>query len=165
MKFATMARSPVFGGKVGKVDDSAAKKIPGVQQIIVLDDLVAVVGDHMWAAKTGLDALVVSWDDGRTRMSIPMRSGPDCVPQVRSLAWSPRVSATSQKGLGAGDKIEASYEMPFLAHATMEPMNCTVHLKPDSCEIWIGTQIMTRVQSEARKPPVCPLRRSPSTTI
>ena len=64
MKFATLAACPVFGGKVGKVDDSAAKKIPGVRQIVVLDDLVAVVGDHMWAAKKGLDALDIDWDDG-----------------------------------------------------------------------------------------------------
>jgi isoquinoline 1-oxidoreductase subunit beta len=61
MKFATLAACPVFGGKVGKVDDRAARKIPGVQKIVVLDDMVAVVGDHMWAAKKGLDALVVSW--------------------------------------------------------------------------------------------------------
>jgi CO/xanthine dehydrogenase Mo-binding subunit len=64
MKFATLAQCPVFGGKIGHVDDSAAKKIPGVRQIVVLDDLVAVVGDHMWAAKKGLDALVISWDEG-----------------------------------------------------------------------------------------------------
>ena len=64
MKFATLAASPVFGGKVAHVDDSAAKKIPGVRQIVVLDDLVAVVGDHMWAAKTGLDALAITWDEG-----------------------------------------------------------------------------------------------------
>ena len=64
MKFATLAQCPVFGGKVDKVDDSAAKKIPGVRQVIVLDDLVAVVGDHMWAAKQGLEALVVTWNEG-----------------------------------------------------------------------------------------------------
>src|ERR1700719_648905 len=64
MKFATLAACPVFGGKVGTVDDRAAKKIPGVQKIVVLDDMVAVVGDHMWAAKKGLDALIVSWDEG-----------------------------------------------------------------------------------------------------
>jgi isoquinoline 1-oxidoreductase subunit beta len=64
MKFATLAACPVFGGKVGKVDDSAAKKVPGVRQIVILDDLVAVVGDHMWAAKKGLEALVVTWDEG-----------------------------------------------------------------------------------------------------
>ncbi len=67
MKFATLSQCPVFGGKVGKVDDSAAKKIPGVQKIVVLDDLVAVVGDHMWAAKKGLDALVITWDEGPER--------------------------------------------------------------------------------------------------
>ena len=65
MKFATLAQCPVFGGKVGKVDDSAAKKIPGVQKIVVLDDLVAVVGDHMWAAKKGLEALKIDWNEGQ----------------------------------------------------------------------------------------------------
>src|SRR5271156_652176 len=64
MKFVTLAMSPVFGGKVGHVDDSAAKTIPGVQKIVLLDDLVAVVGDHMWAAKKGLDALVITWNEG-----------------------------------------------------------------------------------------------------
>src|SRR6267142_3044164 len=64
MKFATLAACPVFGGKVRKVDDSAAKTIPGVQKIVVLDDLVAVVGDHMWAAKKGLDALKIDWEEG-----------------------------------------------------------------------------------------------------
>src|SRR6204780_693096 len=65
MKFATVKTCPVFGGKVAKVDDSAAKKIPGVQKIVVADDFVAVVGDHMWAAKKGLDALVMDWEEGR----------------------------------------------------------------------------------------------------
>ena len=64
MKFATLVQCPVFGGKVGKVDDSAAKKVAGVQKVVVLDDLVAVVGDHMWAAKKGLDALVITWNEG-----------------------------------------------------------------------------------------------------
>src|SRR6201996_3577047 len=64
LKFATLAQSPVFGGKVKKVDDSAAKKVPGVRQIVVLDDLVAVVGDHMWAAKKGLEALEITWNEG-----------------------------------------------------------------------------------------------------
>ena len=64
MKFATLAQCPVLGGKVKHVDDSAAKKVPGVRQVVVLDDLVAVVGDHMWAAWQGLDALKVTWDEG-----------------------------------------------------------------------------------------------------
>jgi CO/xanthine dehydrogenase Mo-binding subunit len=65
MKFATLAQCPVLGGKVANIDDKAATKIPGVRQIVVLDDLVAVVGDHMWAAKRGLEALEITWDEGK----------------------------------------------------------------------------------------------------
>src|SRR5262249_55651623 len=64
LKVATVAACPVFGGKVGKVDDSAASKVPGVRKIVVLDDMVAVIGDHMWAAKKGLEALKIDWDEG-----------------------------------------------------------------------------------------------------
>ena len=151
MKFATLKACPVFGGKVGKVDDSAAKKIPGVQKVVVLDDMVAVVGDHMWAAKKGLDALVIDWDEGpNARLS-----SNDIWQDLRAASEKDGVVAKSEgdiaKGLATGDKLEASYELPFLAHATMEPLNATVHLKPDSCEIWTGTQIVSRVQSEAAK--------------
>jgi isoquinoline 1-oxidoreductase beta subunit len=147
MKFATIAASPVFGGKVGHVDDSAAKSIPGVRQIVVLDDLVAVVGDHMWAAKQGLAALAITWNEG-----------PNATVDSK-VVWEQLRTASSDKGavaksagdadqgLTQGDRLDAAYELPFLAHATMEPMNCTVHLKKDSCEVWIGTQVMTRVQS------------------
>ena len=149
LKFATIAASPVFGGKVGHVDDGAAKKIPGVQKVIVLDDMVAVVGDHMWAAKRGLDSLAISWDGG-------VNGHVDS-----ALIWKQIKAASEQSGLVAkkvgdadkalsdGEKIEAHYEMPFLAHATMEPMNCTVHLTPGTCELWLGTQIAARVQSTA----------------
>ncbi|MEA2796366.1 MAG: isoquinoline 1-oxidoreductase subunit beta, partial [Bradyrhizobium sp.] len=159
MKFATLAACPVFGGKVGKVDDSAAKKIPGVQKIVVLDDLVAVVGDHMWAAKKGLDALVVDWDEGpNARLS-----SKDIWQDLRAASEKDGVVAKSEgdiaKGLATGDKSEASYELPFLAHATMEPLNATVHVKPDSCEIWTGTQIMARVQSEAAKAAGLPVEK------
>src|SRR5882724_9652074 len=151
MKFATLAACPVFGGKVGKVDDSAAKTIPGVQQIVVLDDLVAVVGDHMWAAKKGLEALRIDWDEGPNARV----SSKDIWQDLRAASEKDGVVARSEgdiaKGLAAGDRMDASYELPFLAHATMEPLNATVHFKPDSCEIWTGTQIVSRVQSEAAK--------------
>ena len=149
LKFATIAASPAFGGKVRHVDDSAAKTVPGVQQVVVLDDLVAVVGDHMWAAKKGLDACKIDWD-----------AGPNG--HVNSkLIWDRIRAASDQEGLVAkatgnadkaladGEKIEAHFELPFLAHATMEPMNCTVHLTPGGCELWLGTQIAARVQSTA----------------
>ena len=159
MKFATLAQCPVFGGKIGKVDDSAAKKIPGVRQVVVLDDLVAVVGDHMWAAKQGLDALVVSWDEGANARI----GSKDIWQDLRAASEKDGVVARSEgdiaKGLATGDRLDASYELPFLAHATMEPLNCTVHLKPDSCEIWTGTQIMSRVQSEAAKAAGLPVEK------
>jgi isoquinoline 1-oxidoreductase subunit beta len=149
LKFATLKRCPVLGGKVAKVDDSAARKIPGVRQIVVLDDLVAVVGDHTWAAKKALDAIAVDWDEGANAQV----SSQDIWDHLRSASEKDGAVAKSRgdiaKGLATGEKVEASYELPLLAHATMEPVNATVHLKPDSCEIWTGTQVMTRVQSEA----------------
>jgi isoquinoline 1-oxidoreductase beta subunit len=149
MKFATIAASPVFGGKIAHVDDSAAKTIPGVQQVIVLDDLVAVVGDHMWAAKKGLDALVVTWNEGANAQI----NSNDIWEDLRAASKKDGVVAKSRgdvaKGLSQGDRFEGEYELPFLAHATMEPMNCTVHVTADACEVWVGTQVQTRAQSAA----------------
>ena len=159
MKFATLAACPVFGGKVGKVDDSAAKKIPGVQQIVVLNDLVAVVGDHMWAAKKGLEALTVSWDEGANAKV----SSKDIWQHLRAASEKDGAVAKSSgdiaKGLATGDRLDASFELPFLAHAAMEPLNATVHVTPDSCEIWTGTQIVSRVQSEAAKAAGLPVEK------
>jgi isoquinoline 1-oxidoreductase subunit beta len=147
MKFATVAACPVFGGKVAHVDDSAAKAVPGVRQIVVLDDLVAVVGDHMWAAKKGLDALVITWDEGPNAKI----NSADIWDDLRAASKKDGAIAKNvgdvAKGLSQGDRVEGEYELPFLAHATMEPMNCTAHVTADGCEIWIGTQILTRVQS------------------
>jgi isoquinoline 1-oxidoreductase beta subunit len=151
MKFATLAACPVFGGKVGKVDDTAARKIAGVQKIVVLDDMVAVVGDHMWAAQKGLEALTIDWDEGANARL----SSQDIWQNLRAASEKDGVVAKSEgdinKGLATGERLDAAYELPFLAHATMEPLNATVHVKPDSCEIWTGTQIVARVQSEAAK--------------
>src|SRR6266481_2678873 len=159
MKFATLKACPVFGGKVGRVDDSAAKKIPGVQKVVVLDDMVAVVGDHMWAAKIGLDALVIDWEEG-TNADLSLN---DIWQDLRAASEKDGVVAKSRgdiaKGLLSGEKFEASYELPFLAHATMEPVNATVHLKHDSCEIWTGTQVLARVQLEAAKAAGLPVEK------
>ena len=149
LKFATIAASPTFGGKVTRVDDSKAKQIPGVQQVVVLDDMVAVIGDHMWAAKRGLDALAVIWDPGANAQV----DSAQIWNQFRAASDKDGLVAKkvgdADKALGDGDKIEARFEVPFLAHATMEPMNCTVHLTPGGCELWLGTQIAARVQSTA----------------
>src|ERR1700681_784937 len=159
LKFATIAASPVFGGKVAKVDDSKAKKIPGVQKIVVLDDLVAVVGDHMWAAKKGLDALIIGWNEGANARI----SSKDIWEDLRAASQKDGVVAKStgdiKKGLAEGERMEAEYELPFLAHAPMEPPNCTVRLTPDACEIWTGTQVMTRAQAGAAQVTGLPLER------
>jgi isoquinoline 1-oxidoreductase beta subunit len=157
MKFATLAQCPVFAGKVGRVDDNAAKKVPGVQQIVVLDDLVAVVGDHMWAAKKGLDALVITWDEGANAKI----NSSDIWHDLRAASKKDGVFAKSigdvAKGLSQGERIDGEYELPFLAHAPMEPLNCTVHVTPGACEVWTGTQVLTRVQEYAAKAAGLPL--------
>jgi isoquinoline 1-oxidoreductase subunit beta len=149
MKFATFAQCPVLGGKVRHVDAGAAKKLPGVQQIVVLDDLVAVVGDHMWAAWQGLNALKVTWDEGQNANI----NSADVWNELRAASQKDGVVAKSEgdvdKGLTQGERIDAEYELPFLAHATMEPQNCTVRLMAGACEIWTGTQVQSRAQEYA----------------
>jgi CO/xanthine dehydrogenase Mo-binding subunit len=150
MKIATVAASPVVGGKVASVDDSKAKTIKGVLQIVRLDDAVAVVADDMWAAKKGLAALAIGWDEGPNgKVSIA-----DVIQGLAAAAQTPgavvRKEGDAAAALaGAPKKIETVYEVPFLAHAAMEPMNCTVHLRPGRCEVWTGTQVLTRAQRGA----------------
>src|SRR6202166_2384969 len=157
MKFATLMQCPVFGGKVAHVDDSAAKTVPGVQQIVVLDDLVAVVGDHTWAAKKGLEALKVTWNEGPNAKV----SSADIWDDLRAASRKDGVVAKSvgdvAKGLTQGERVDGEYELPFLAHAPMEPVNCTVHVTADACEVWTGTQAMTRCQSYAAQAAGLPL--------
>jgi isoquinoline 1-oxidoreductase beta subunit len=157
VKFATLAACPVFGGTVGQADDAKAKTLPGVRQVIVLKNAVAVVGDHMWAAKQGLAALNITWNEG-PNSSV---SSDEVWKQLRAASGREGAVAKSvgdiAKGLAEGDRLEAAYELPFLAHATMEPMNCTAHVTPTSCEVWIGSQVLSRVQAMAAKVTGLPL--------
>jgi isoquinoline 1-oxidoreductase subunit beta len=160
VKIATLAQSPVFGGKVKTVEDAAAREVKGVRQIVRLDDAVAVVADHMGAAKKGLEALVIEWDEGPlaglTTAAIASELeratlGPGAVAQ--SLGDTERAMAE------AVTKVNAIYQVPFLAHATLEPMNCTVHVRKDVCEVWVGTQALARAQAIAAKTAGLPLDR------
>jgi isoquinoline 1-oxidoreductase beta subunit len=152
VRIATLAQSPVFGGRVKSVDDTAAKAVKGVRQIVRLDDAVAVVADHMGAAKKGLAALRIDWDDGQY-----VKLGTEEI--ARELEQATLGSGAVAQNIGDADKamasattkVEASYQVPFLAHATMEPMNCTVHFRKDECEIWLGNQAVARVQAMAAK--------------
>lgn len=149
---AVVARSPVFGGTVKAFDASGARQVPGVRNVVQVPSGVAVVADHFWAAKLGRDALKVDWDLGPNAAldSDALRQ------QFRTLAGTPGLVA-AQAGNAAdalaksGKIIEAEYSVPYLAHAPMEPMNCTVKIGPDKCEIWTGTQFQTMDQGMAAR--------------
>src|SRR4029078_7668586 len=147
VKIATLAQSPVFGGRVKRVNDAAARAVKGVRQIVRLDDAVAVVADHMGAAKKGLEALVIEWEDG-THGNLTTA---EVAAELEQATLAPGAVAQSVGDVdramaGAVTKVDAIYQLPFLAHAAMEPMNCTVHARKDGCEVWVGTQAIARAQ-------------------
>lgn len=147
---AVVARSPVFGGSVKSFDATAAKAVPGVRQVVQVPSGVAVVADHYWAAKLGRDALKVDWDLGP-------QAGLDSTQlheQFRKLAATPGSSAAKKGSVdgrfdGAAHVVDAEYSVPYLAHAPMEPLNCTVRISKDLCELWVGTQGQTIEQGTA----------------
>jgi isoquinoline 1-oxidoreductase beta subunit len=148
LKVAAIAISPVGGGHPKDVDRTAALAIKDVHQVVTIDEAVAVVADHMGAAKKGLAAAAIKWDDG-PNASVDSKM---LVEQLKRASENSGVVARNegyfeQAFSGAARRIEAIYELPFLAHAAMEPMNCTVHVQKNSCEIWVGTQIPTVTQA------------------
>ncbi len=160
MLIATVAASPVLGGRVAGLDDEKAKAVPGVRQIVQLDDAAAVVADHMWAAKLGLAALDIRWEDGPNAKV----STADVVEGLAKASETAGVTARKDGDpasalAGAAKKVEAVYESPFLAHATMEPMNCTVHVRRDGCEVWTGSQVLTRARAAVAKVTGLPLEK------
>jgi isoquinoline 1-oxidoreductase subunit beta len=121
VKIATLAQSPVFGGRVKSVDDGAAKAVKGVRQIVRLDDAIAVVADHMGAAKKGLAALKIEWDDGP---HAKLNTG-EIVAELEKATLNSgpvaqNIGNTDAALAGSVTKVEATYQVPFLAHATME---------------------------------------------
>ena len=153
MKIATLAISPVKGGKLASMDIAAAKRVPGVRDVVQVEDhAVAVIGDHMWAAKTGLDALAPVWDGG----SNGKLSSKDIVAALDKASQSQGVVAKDEGNAAgaiakAATKLDAIYELPFLSHAPMEPVNCLIHVRPDGAEVWTGTQVPVRAQNAVAK--------------
>ena len=150
LKFAAVAACPVLGGKLAGVDDSKAMAIKGVRQVVQLDNAVAVVGDHMWAAMQGLAALDIDWDEGPNAKL----STADIVREMDIASQNSGVVVHKEGDVaraltGAAQKVEAVYQLPFLAHAAMEPMNCTVHVRGDGCDVWVGNQVVSRAQAAA----------------
>lgn len=146
---AVVAHAPVFGGKVVSFDAGKSKLIPGVRQVVEIPTGIAVIADNFWAAKKGRDALIIKWDNGAhenidtnnllteyrklaTTKGVPFEQKGDCVTALKNAAKS----------------IRATFTFPYLAHAPMEPLNCTVRISPDKCEIWAGTQSPLHHQAE-----------------
>ena len=146
-----LARSPKFGGKVGSFDDAAAKAIPGVTDVVQISNGVAVVATNFWAAKKGRDALKITWDD----CAAEKRSSDAMFADYRKLLAKPGQEARKEgKGAaalkGAGQVVTADFEFPYLVHAPMEPLNCTIEYKPgESCVIHSGSQMPTGDQAAA----------------
>jgi isoquinoline 1-oxidoreductase beta subunit len=160
VKIATLAQSPTFGGRLKSVDGTAARAVKGVRQIVQLEDAVAVVADHMGAAKKGLAALVIEWDPGpNAKLSTEDVARKLEQGTLHPGAVAQNVGNVAHALTGAVTRVEATYEVPFLAHATMEPMNCTVHVRKDSCEVWIGSQVLGRAQATAAKTTGLPLEK------
>ncbi len=147
---ALVKHPPVFGARVGKIDASKVTGIPGVTHVVQVSNGVAVVAKNFWAAKLGRDALVVEWkmEDGSKVSTADLKKS------YRDLAATPGpvAKAGNVDALKTAAKtIRAEYDVPFLAHAPMEPLNCTVELKAGSCEIWVGSQFQTVDQGAAAK--------------
>jgi isoquinoline 1-oxidoreductase subunit beta len=146
MVYAAIVNCPVFGGKLVSVDDTNAKKIPGVKQVVKFDNGVAVIGDHTWAAKRGAAALIVQWDEGPgANVSMEQIYGDMANASQKNGAVARKEGNVDNAFSGAKTRVDAVYRQPLLAHATMEPINCTVHVRADGCDIWLGTQVPTRI--------------------
>ena len=152
MRIGTVSACPVKGGRLKSFDEKAARAIKGVTDVVALDDLIAVIGDHMWAAKQGLQAAAAQWDEGPNGASgmklvierLDTASRGDGV-VAKNEGDAPSVIGKSAKTL------DVVYQLPFLAHAPMEPINTTLHVRPDGADVWVGTQVPVRAQATVAK--------------
>ena len=152
MAYAVVARCPVFGGKVASFDAGKAKAVPGVKDVIQISDGVAVIADNTWTAMQGRRALEVKWDEGPNAEVTSASISKLLADGARRPGYTARKQGDAEAGLrGAAQIIEAEYEVPFLAHATMEPQNCTAHVRGDRCDVWAPTQNQTNTQNLAAK--------------
>jgi len=152
MLTAVVARSPVFGGKVKSFSASKAKAVPGVKEVVQVESGVAVLGADFWSANLGRRALEVVWDEGPHAGLSTAGMREDYARLARTPGALARKEGDGEATLAkAAQKIEAEYEVPYLAHAMMEPLNCLVDLRDHSCEIWTGTQFQTVDQAAAAR--------------
>jgi isoquinoline 1-oxidoreductase beta subunit len=151
MLYAALAQSPVLGGKVREVDAAAAERLPGVRRILATDGGVIVVADHYWQALKAREALKISWDAGANATL----DNAVIAALLRKAAAEPGLAARADGDAdlvlrSAGTRVHrAVYTLPLLAHATMEPMNCTADVRADGCDLYVGTQVQKVAQTTA----------------
>ena len=152
MLHAVVARCPVFGGTVKSFDATDAKAVRGVKNVVQISSGVAVVADNTWSAMEGRRALNITWDEGpnaKNSSEAIRKLYQERIEQAGAIA---RKDGNADVALGsAAKKVEAIYEVPFLAHATMEPMNCTADVRADGCDVYAPTQFQTVNQITAAK--------------
>jgi isoquinoline 1-oxidoreductase beta subunit len=161
MKHAALAQSPVFGGKVAKLNEAAARAVPGVVGVVRGEDVVFVIADNTWAARKGIEAAAVEWTAEPARTSAGQAA---LVADVSAGLDKPGFVAGEKGDLakakaGAAKTFEATYHQPFLAHATMEPGNCVAWVRDGTCEIWTGSQVPSSARAAAAKALDLPLEK------
>ena len=152
MAVGTVNASPVKGGRLKSYNEAAAKAVPGVRDVVALDDAIAVIGEHYWAAKQGIEAAAAVWEDGAN-------AGAHTPAMIAQLDAASKTTGVLAKNEGDADgiigrsakKLDVVYQLPFLAHAPMEPMNATLHVRPDGADLWVGTQVPVRAQATVAK--------------
>ncbi len=152
MLTAVIARPPIFGAKMKSFDDSRARSMAGVRKIAAVPAGVAVIADTFWQAKVARDALRVDWDEGSMGTFNTSQMMQDFRERAKSTGTSVRKDGDAAGALAsAAKKIDAVYEVPYLSHLMMEPLNCVVDLRADSCEVWTGSQFQTIDRANAAK--------------
>ena len=147
---ATVERCPTFGGKAAKVDDAAAKKVPGVRMVVPISSGVCVIADTFWAAKKGREALKVTWDNGPLAGLTSDKITQAFEAAAKTAGTVARNEGDAAKALAsAAKRIDAVYQVPYLAHATMEPMNSTASVTKTRCDVWSPIQAQTMAQETA----------------
>ncbi|RWE79565.1 molybdopterin cofactor-binding domain-containing protein [Mesorhizobium sp.] len=148
MKFATLAVSPVKGGRIAKMNEAAARSVPGFVELVKADgDTVAVIGEHMWAAKQAVEALEIEWESGSNGTVTVERVVQQMADASNADGVEVRKVADAKSAIdSAAVKLSAVYHSPFLSHSPLEPLNCTLHIQDDRAEIWVGTQVPVRAQ-------------------
>jgi isoquinoline 1-oxidoreductase beta subunit len=152
MLTALVARPPVFGAKIRRVDAARARGVPGVTRVVEVPSGVAVIADSFWSAKKGRDLLEVTWDEGEGH-SVDTDTMRAAHARLAHTAGRPaaRNGDVEAAMASAATRVAAEYSMPFLAHAPMEPLNCLVAISGDRCDIWTGTQSQTIDQANAAR--------------